>query len=349
MNNLKISIIKGSAIDRIRTSGIYISKDQFDYIRKQLPEIDSIKNDFALKGKVNRHIHRNKQGHCTYALQYRTLDSHQSIARFEISSYIEQGKGEKFKKENLKYYLSWTLWPHRLRQKELLPFHAALDVLLKELDIHDHPPIYSYAHTYRFASVKRLEIAADFPFLEPNTFIPWKPRGFVSWIHTDPVTGAKGATYLGLKGEAKDGFACYGKTQQLKETGQPPSIFSGHPRTRIESRRYKAGKIKELHKLKNFFLGLEIADLAIARALSDGAQWQQFLDLAMTYGSARAIAKTPIGKQRDKIIKMLRQAAHTAGWTPGKKKQIWDSYLRSVERLAPEAMGLTVKGKSKVQ
>lgn len=343
MLNLSLSTV----IDKIRTSGVYITKDQFDYIRTQLPKIDSIKNDFAFKGNVYYHPSKNKHGY-TYALNYE-LGKKQAMARFEIGSFVEQEKGEKFKKENLKHYLSWTLWPHRLLKKELLPFHAALDMLLKELDIHDHPPIYSYEHTYRFASVKRLEIAADFPFLEPHTFIPWKPRGFVSWIYTDEKTGEKGTTYLGLKGEAKNGFACYGKTKQLKEKGQTPSFFAYCPRTRIESRRYKIGlTMGELHKLKNQFLPLEIADPSTARNLSDDAQWQQFLDLAMTEGSAVAIAKAPKGKQRDDRIALLRQAAHPQ-WTPGKKKQIWDSYLRSVERLSPEAMGLTVKGESKVQ
>ena len=338
-NPLALSLSIGSVIDRIRTSGIYLPKADFDYIKTQLFKHSSIKADFEFKGKVSPKCYKNKHGHFIYALHYETLDSHQPIARFEIGSFIEPGKGETKKENNLKYYLAWELWPRRLINGELRPFHQALDVLLKELDVWEHPPIYSYAHTYKFAKVKYLEIAIEFPNLEPHTFIPWRPRGRVSWIWTNPKTGEKGATYLGLKGDVHDGFAFYPKTKQLLETGQPPpKYFKDYPCTRFESRGYRTGfTLETLGKMKNQFIVLEIADPTKARGLSDAVPWREFLNRAMVDGSAKALAGTTKGWQRTKFIAMLRKAAHP-GWNLKVKKQIWDSYLRSVERLSPEAM-----------
>lgn len=325
-----VSLTISTVIDRVRTTGVFITKEQYLYIRDQMPEIAALQKHFISKGKI--HYHPNKKNY-TYALNF-TLGKRQTMARFEVGSFVEK-EGE-IKKEDIKYYLSWTLWPHRLRNNELQPFHDALDVLLQGLDDGSgHIPIYTYLHTYLFASVKKLEIAADFPFLEPHTFIPWKARGFISSIWKHPKTGDKGTTYLGPEYGTKNGFAFYGKSRQRKETGQPPSIFADYPCTRFESRRYKTGlKLWELHTLKNTFLPLEIADLAIARALSDDVQWQQFLDLAMTDGSAVAISSTPIGTQRDKMFSMLRKSKHSY-WTSTKIEQIWRSYLRAVDELHP--------------
>ena len=205
MENLNLKISVNSCIDRLRTSSVLISKDTFVYIRDQMKVVSSIQEKHINKGKIRFHRTKGDRDY-VYALNY-TLGPNQQMARLEVGSFmVNHKKGEKFNPKNLRYYLVWELWPHRLCHKELGNFHNVLDELFTKLDIHDHPPIYSYEHAYLFAKVKYLEIYADFPRLEPNSFIPWKPRGSKSRIWTDPKTGEKVTTYLGPKSVLNNQF-----------------------------------------------------------------------------------------------------------------------------------------------
>lgn len=194
------------SIDRIRITGIGLTKEQYHTARERFPQLVAFCMNVVKTGKA---LYTGKA--YTHAVSYRA-SSLQLIARLEIGTTKAKH-----------YYLAWELWPMGLSQSDFTGFHWCVMQVLPL-------PIYHYPFAFTQGRVKYLELARDTMAAAMHTFLPWKSKVQKSAIYE--AGHHKGAIYIGSRTSEKQ-FCIYDKAKQLSEVKAPTKFKT---LTRIEAR-----------------------------------------------------------------------------------------------------------------
>jgi len=279
-------------IDRLKITGIGLTKDQYAHARQQLPGITDIQKDLHLGNTFLKYTEKS----FIQGVNLKSKTEKQSIARLEVGCT----KAKHF-------YLAWTLYPQAINQNQAAfkVFNEAISLLFGEL--------FSYQKSYLNGRVQYLEIAQDYMTIPPGSFISHAP-------YTKSSNVFKGTQYLGKA------YTCYDKRKQLKEVKNQTSKWQNI--VRLEAKCRKTGvQPCNLHTLANPFAGLEIACIARLQAIAD-PEFQEWLELAQSVGTTSALHALPEAR-RKKFRQHLRDCA--APWyDPVKIWDTWSNALQSI-------------------
>lgn len=302
-NKMALYIKSKIIIDRIRITGMALSKQQYKVFLEQLYKLIHFSKEHISKGLLKKF----KNGY-RHILQY-TLGQGQPVIQIEAGST----KAKKF-------YLAWELWPHRFKKADLAGFFKLINLLLDS-------PVFLYKSAFYKGKVRYLELSSD-RLTEPMySFIPWKDKVQKSFFYENEETKEKGALYLGGKQSAVR-YCFYDKAKQLKHKKLPCKYKT---LTRIEARlNHLHLAPAKLHELKNPFESLHIAHAINCKNYSKDEILQNFISQAEKEGAANAF-KGLNKKERSEIKKIL-MACEAKWWQPEK---LADEMLLAFETIAP--------------
>ena len=286
-------------IDRIKITGIALSKASYALARQQLPGITDIQTDIKLN---NAYLKYTENGYIQ-GVNLREKESNQAITRLSIGCT-----------KSKHFYLAHEIYPHAINQNRAAfkAFNEAVTLLF--------PAEFSYEIAHSIGKVQYLEIAKDYMSCSPGSFISHAP-------YTKTSNNYKGTQYLGKR------FTCYDKKTQLLEVKNQTSKWQNI--VRIEAKCRKTGlQPCQLHTLPNPFNSLEIADTALLKAIPD-PEFQVWLAHAQSekVGTTRAM-HTLLEARRKKFRHYLRDCE--ALWYDPVK--IWETWGNALQSIAPATL-----------
>jgi hypothetical protein len=296
-----MAIWKPLLIDRIHMNKSISSEQNslYSYAWGQLIEIYELREEILPKGKITI-----KQGPSWTRIGYYP-QKNIKIADIEV--------GQRYKNR----YFKLSLYPSKFAGNDFSYLKDLINGMLPDFD---------YGKLFFESRVSYIELACDSLTYPAHSFIPYRRNINYSKIFND--NGSKGTTYLGsIKSDLR--FRIYDKAKQLMDT----SKSSPHKlHTRIESsiRKLKLAPSELLLKLPNPFMKLEISDIAIARSISKDLDWEFFLDMCISEGSAAALAS--LTKNKRKIFISRLYAARVGWWKPDNR---WSGLASALAKIAP--------------
>ncbi|MGA8146774.1 MAG: hypothetical protein WB870_04260 [Gallionellaceae bacterium] len=277
------------------------SKELYGFVVSSLIGMKDIQSDLVPKGKINVH-----SGKYRTRMDYYPDKNKDKIADIEIGTTKSKHK-----------YFRLGLYPSKFGPGDFEHFKLLLELLLPE---------FNYPLLFKTARVSYIELAADSRSEMAHSFVPFRPRCNYSYIYKEQ-DGSYGSTYLGSKLSALK-FCIYDKHRQLLAKNLP-APHKTHTRIEVRLRHTGLSPSELLEKMDNPFKKLEIADLQKARNASKDKVWQNFLDLCLEVGSAKALALHP--KKRKLYMSMLRVAA-SWWWKPN---HIWLKLPQALSVIEP--------------
>ena len=286
-------------IDRLKITGIALSKASYSIARQQLPGIADIQTDLNLN---NAYLKYTESGYIQ-AVNLREK-SNQAVARLAVGCT-----------KSKHFYLAWEIYPSAINQNRTAfkAFNEAVTMLF--------PDEFGYEIAHAIGKTQYLEIAKDYMTCSPGSFIAHAP-------YTKTSNNHQGTQYLGEK------FTCYDKKKQLQEVKNQTSNWQNI--VRIEAKARKTGiQPANLHTLANPFNSLEIADRAALEAIQD----QEFQDWLLDgtapdgKGTTRALHLLPEAK-RKKFRHYLRDCA--ADWYD--PEEIFSTWGNALQAIAPATL-----------
>lgn len=261
MERVQMGLSLALQIDRIRMTGVGLSKQQYSAARGQMPLIAKNCNESLKTGKV---IYIPKT--YVHAIIYR-MDSVQLVARLEVGSTKAKH-----------YYLAWELWPFRLKKSEFKTFHNCIEAVLPS-------PVFSYPFMFENGRVRYMELAHDSVTAKMHEFIPWIDKVHNSHVYSEGCS--KGAIYLGSRQSSRQ-YCVYDKAKQLAAVKRPSQFKN---LTRIEVRlRNLSTPPAQLSQMANPFMPLKLSELALCEGIDNVEEWSNFLLRARAFGSAMAFS-----------------------------------------------------------
>ena len=301
-----MTLAKALVIDRLKITGLNLSKAQYSHARNQLTGIVDIKSDLNLGTATLKY----SQIKYVQGVSLRsTKEPNQTLARISVGST-----------ETKTLYLAWEIYPHALQhpqhRQSFTAFNDYIDLLFGEN--------FNYNHAYELGKVQYIELAKDYLSNVQTKIIPHS-----SSCKSSNIFPGTANQYIGKK------YVLYDKKQQLQQVKNLntnwETVF------RIEAKARRTGITPcQLLTLPNPFQGLELASLAPARAILDPL-WHQFLDNAQKCGVNDALT-TQSEQTRKKFRSLLRSCA--VPWF--KPEHLWASeWPKAVQALQSVAQTCT--------
>lgn len=282
-------------IDRLKITGIALSKASYSIARQQLPGIADIQTDLNLN---NAYLKYTESGYIQ-GVNLREK-SNQAIARLSVGCT-----------KSKHFYLAWEIYPSAINQNRTAfkVFTEAVRLLF--------PDEFGYEIAHTIGKTQYIEVAKDYMTCSPGSFITHAP-------YTKTSNNHQGTQYMGKQ------FVCYDKKKQLQEVKDQTSNWQSI--VRIEAKARKTGiQPANLHTLANPFKALEVADRAALEAIQDPIfqKWLQACTAPDGVGTTRAMHSLSEAK-RKKYRGYLRDCA-CSWWNPSEIWGTWHSALVQID------------------
>ena len=288
-------------VDRLKITGIGLSKASYSIARQQLPGIADIQTDLNLN---NAYLKYTESGYIQ-GVNLREKNN-QAVARLAVGCT-----------KSKHFYLACELYPALFKNQQnraaFKAFNEAVTMLF--------PDEFGYEVAHTIGKTQYIEVAKDYMTLAPASFIAHAP-------YTKTSNNHKGTQYMGKQ------FTCYDKKKQLQEVKHQTSNWQNI--VRIEAKARKTGiQPANLHTLANPFKALEVADRAALEAIQDQEFQDWLLDCTAPdgKGTTRALHLLPEAK-RKKFRHYLRDCA--APWYD--PEEIFSTWGTALQAIAPATL-----------